>query len=484
MWAWKCMLPWIIFLCGWRLLQFGVAFTATTTSAKHLGDTDGILLFSTSDRDRSIDRSEWREYCTGCGRPPTQCLCEHLPREKIRLETRVLVLQHPVEFRRKTISTVPLLRLVLERCDVLVGRAFDARHLEDALDSSRGDESTTPLLLFPGPDAISLEDSDALERLAHSAHDSGARDSTDGAHRTRCSLVIVDGTWTQAKRMLRNSPYLLQRCRLVQFTGTTEPSVYDSIRKQPDAHCLSTLESCERTLRLLEPDNPRMQEASDHLLSSLRAMILKQMTHERAHWENSPYQIRNVAKLNAKKERQHRLLNDFEFPGEGNGNNATLPAGYALRPLAECDAEYVNSRWPFQSSKSLTMIRRQILGDMANGTKFGNRVCLGVEFDDKLVGCVIRHRNGSIGILHVDEEHRRSGIGELLLKEASDALKNRQEEAFAFIVDGNKASEALFAKLGWEKADPLKPKQTGKRRAKRLWILPSEGWMSFPTSSH
>lgn len=424
-----------------------------------------------------------REHCPGCGRPRPSCLCDVLPPERIRLRTRVLVLQHPAEFRRKTISTTPLLRLVLEDVRVLVGRSFDGDDDGDGdglggeLDGAR-DEGRAALLLFPGPGAIVLDEEGAADRLMAEgvvARSNGGDAAVAGENAKRPParghlLILVDGTWTQAKRMLRNSPALLERCQTVQFAGTSEPSIYDSIRKQPDPRCLSTLESCERTLQLLEPDNPMMKEASRHLLGCLKSMILTQMKYERMHLEKRPDLVRNVAKLREKGERQRRLMaGSIERRDRGGGargrdalhRNATLPEGYAIRPLVESDAAYVDSRWPFRSGKSLVMIERQILADGLNTTKYGSSTCLGIAFEDGLVACVIRHRNGSLGILHVDEDHRRMGLGEALLDAATGALLARNESPFAFIVDGNGASEALFAKAGWAKADPSGRRGTG-----------------------
>lgn len=73
-------------------------------------------------------------------------------------------------------------------------------------------------------------------------------------------------------------------------------------------------------------------------------------------------------------------------------------------------------------------------------------------------------------MLHVQDEYRRRGYATILLQKASRALKEQGKERVAFIVDGNTASEALFTKLGWERADFNAKKQTGKRRAKRKWI--------------
>ena len=107
------------------------------------------------------------------------------------------------------------------------------------------------------------------------------------------------------------------------------------------------------------------------------------------------------------------------------------------------------------------MIEKQINADNVNATRTGNNICLGIEYDRNLVACILRHRNGSLGILHTDEEHRRRGLGAILLNEATRAAKDRRDPIFAFIVDGNKASEALFTKLGWVKAEPLAKKGTG-----------------------
>lgn len=416
-------------------------------------------------RDRSITEGDYRDYCEGCNRPLPQCLCEHLPEEKIGLETKVLVLQHPVEFRRKTISTVPLLKLVLGECHVLVGRSFDIE-LENIIDGACH-EGRIPLLLFPGPNATVLEDNGAMEQLKSANHGS---DTLEEHRSAKYLLIIVDGTWTQAKRMVRNSPVLMQKCNPIQFTGTDDLSIYDAIRKQPDTHCLSTLESCVRTLKLLEPENEKTEAASKHLLDALRSMIFTQLKYEETHLKNNPDLVRNSSKLKAKKERQKNILSRRHI--SNTRYNGILPDGYTLRPLLEPDAEFVDSRWPYRSKKSLVMIRKQIAADNLNSTRAehlsGCSTCLGIEHRGALVACIMRHTNGSIGILHVDEEHRRRSLGEALLSSATRALQEKNDPTFAFILEGNNASESLFTKMGWKKMYSGK-KGTGTRRAKRLW---------------
>lgn len=73
-------------------------------NARSVSNTNEI---TTRSNQRGADNMNmhYREYCSSCGRPPIQCMCDYIPTERISLQTDVLVLQHPTEFRRKTIST-------------------------------------------------------------------------------------------------------------------------------------------------------------------------------------------------------------------------------------------------------------------------------------------------------------------------------------------------------------------------------------------
>lgn len=493
-------------------------------------------------------------------------------------EYTVRVQQHPVEFRRKTISTTPLLSLVLENTKVLVGRSFDrqsrlASILEAATmdenknddddddDDNNNNQSRIPLLLFPGHDAITLEDPDSIERIRNLNCGIGTRkesstfvgtddtvvgDDSEGIieamksiegpktrRKNKYLLIIVDGTWTQAKRMVRYSPILQEKCQQIQFTSTaaSSRSIYDSIRKQPGDYCLSTLESCSRTLNLLEQgqeggneyhnneseNRKAVKEATKYLHSALQALVCIQIVQERKHLAKYPNSIRNEDKIHEKKVRQKEMIKsellqtltnredfetstddvhdnvqdndeqitiektcnenahgivqniqggEFQFRKALDGENPNL----FLRNLQVEDAKWVDSRWPYRSNKSLRVIERQIKADNINATQTGSSCCLGIEHEGELIGCIFRHRNGSLGILHVDEAYRRKGYGTILLQEASRTLMKRNESPTCYIVDGNTKSEELFKSLGWVKENANAPRGTGKRRAKRKWI--------------
>lgn len=117
-------------------------------------------------------------------------------------------------------------------------------------------------LLFPGNDA-----QDISELSEHSA---------DG--RTEV-FIILDATWAMAKKMFRASQNL-QKIPQVMFTPSTASEFV--IRKQPDPHCFSTIETIHHILQLrgLPTDGE-----SQNLLDIFRRMVQQQIAYEEARVE-------------------------------------------------------------------------------------------------------------------------------------------------------------------------------------------------------
>lgn len=88
------------------------------------------------------------------------------------------------------------------------------------------------LLLYPSKDSIPIEQLDPC----------------DGPF----NLILLDGTWPQAKGMYASSPRLhhMQQVRLVMSRASTYV-----IRTQPMEGCLSTLETAAEALSILEGDD-------------------------------------------------------------------------------------------------------------------------------------------------------------------------------------------------------------------------------------
>ena len=83
------------------------------------------------------------------------------------------------------------------------------------------------------------------------------------------TLIALDGTWWQARKLLRLNPMLAALPR-VAFTPQ-RLSDY-RIRRQPAAHCVSTIEALAETLSALEPEAGPF----DRLLDPFRAMVARQ----------------------------------------------------------------------------------------------------------------------------------------------------------------------------------------------------------------
>ena len=73
--------------------------------------------------------------------------------------TKIVVLQHPNEFRKKHTSTVPLLKPVLgeENVRIKVGYEFTMKDIVPPLHDGGAPEER-PIMLFPGPGAIDLDE--------------------------------------------------------------------------------------------------------------------------------------------------------------------------------------------------------------------------------------------------------------------------------------------------------------------------------------
>lgn len=183
-----------------------------------------------------------RARCERCERPLVVCVCAHLT--PLATRTRVLLLQHPRE-RRVGVGTARVAHLALLGSVLRVGLDFAADPEVQAALAGPG----PVYVLFPGPAAVDVADV--------------PRDAT-------ITLVVLDGTWWQARKLLRLNPALAALPR-VAFTPR-RPSEYHRIRRQPAAQCVSTIEALAETLAALEPGGGDFER----LLDPLHALVARQ----------------------------------------------------------------------------------------------------------------------------------------------------------------------------------------------------------------
>jgi DTW domain-containing protein YfiP len=161
-----------------------------------------------------------RLRCERCLRPESHCLCPLIPQLDSR--TRVLVLQHPSEVTH-ALNTARLATLGLNNAQLVIGEVFDDIH---ALLNPPG---YRPCLLFPGEGAQLLvaEEGESLPML----------------------LVVPDGTWRKARKLLHLNPEL---AALPRVTLGVVPATRYRLRKAPGPDALSTLEAITHALQIIE----------------------------------------------------------------------------------------------------------------------------------------------------------------------------------------------------------------------------------------
>jgi DTW domain-containing protein YfiP len=184
--------------------------------------------------------------CARCRRPASVCYCRALP--TLATTTRVVILQHPRE-RDMPIGTARMASLCLPNAELHVGiRWGDSA----ALAATLGDPARPPILLYPGP---------------------GAKDILREPPAGPVTLVVVDGTWSQAKTVVRDNPILHA---LPRYAFATPELSHYRIRKEPRAEYVSTIEALMHVLGALEGDPARFRS----LLDPLNAMVDAQLEHQ------------------------------------------------------------------------------------------------------------------------------------------------------------------------------------------------------------
>jgi DTW domain-containing protein YfiP len=177
-----------------------------------------------------------------------------IPIDSIKNSIRVIVLQHPQE-PDKELGSAALLVRGLENAELKVGlswRSFKAL----AGESESPGEWAVLYLGAKGktfPKEVNFA-SKKGEPILESFRIKG--------------IVVLDGTWSQAKALWWRNAWLLKLKRLV--IQPQAPSLYGRLRKEPRREAVSTLESVALVLGALDPDGKKIQS---HLLDAFQRML-------------------------------------------------------------------------------------------------------------------------------------------------------------------------------------------------------------------
>ena len=179
-----------------------------------------------------------RHYCAICRYPQNACLCASV--QPISPMTQLVVLQHPSEVEHKK-NRVRVLSLAVPKTQVYVGESeSDFNGLREYLAACN-----KPIyLVYPSALSVSVEQKSI---------------------NPDCILLLLDGTWRKAFKMLQLNPWL------TQYPAVHLAEGYESryrIRKSSRSDSLSTLEACAYMLSAL---NPRLDVQP--LMTAFDAMV-------------------------------------------------------------------------------------------------------------------------------------------------------------------------------------------------------------------
>lgn len=161
-------------------------------------------------------------YCENCGLN-CQCVCSDIP--QLDSDIAISLLMHENEYSRETNTGKWLLKSISGCRDYTWSRVTANKELVARLEN----DAYLSLLIYPGEESVCLEE--ALQ-LAEK-------------QRKQPHFIILDGTWQEAKKMEKKSPWLNQVQR-VHLTPE-QLSNYQLRRNQNKGH-LCTLEVASELL--------------------------------------------------------------------------------------------------------------------------------------------------------------------------------------------------------------------------------------------
>ena len=178
----------------------------------------------------------------------------------MRNRTAVLILQHPQE-QDRALGTARLTSLQLQKATLKIGLSWPslAAALGRPADPKRWAVvylgSVAPAELAPEREVL------VLDRKGQPIADQ------DAALKEIEGIVLLDGTWSQAKTLWWRNPWVLKAKRIV--LNPSQPSRYGLIRREPRRDSLSTLEAAGLALARIEGK----PEIESQLVASFEQML-------------------------------------------------------------------------------------------------------------------------------------------------------------------------------------------------------------------
>ena len=214
----------------------------------------------TSNNQAENAAAEAPEACPHCLKPPSLCVCDGV--EPIDNKIMLVVLQHPQE-QDRTLGTARLTTLHFKNSLLKIGLSWPSLN---KIVGKEVDPQRWAILYLGSVKAADI----APEREVVAVDRKGNAEEHQGqALRDLEGVLLLDGTWSQAKALWWRNAWMLKCQRVV--LGPKNPSRYGKLRKEPRSDGLSTIEAAAMLVSRLEK-RPEIEAALD---ASFEKMLTK-----------------------------------------------------------------------------------------------------------------------------------------------------------------------------------------------------------------
>jgi DTW domain-containing protein len=177
--------------------------------------------------------------CPKCKKPLDFCLCTLI--RPMSTQHYVLILQHPQE-PDKELGTATLAQQALEKATLKVGLSWP--NLKAALGRPATPSEWAVLYLGSG-----IKREDGKKTAGQPLQFVSKKSLPIPTPKKLEGIIVLDGTWSQAKALWWRNPWLLKLHRAI--LTPTQTSLYKNLRKEPRPECLSTIETIAECLTTL-----------------------------------------------------------------------------------------------------------------------------------------------------------------------------------------------------------------------------------------
>jgi DTW domain-containing protein YfiP len=199
--------------------------------------------------------------CPHCQKPMPLCICDSVT--PIENKLSLLILQHPQE-QDRALGTARLLAKHFEDATVKVGLSWPS--LSKALGRPIENASHWAVLYLGSARAADLDVAGEIVALNRKGEVADNQRAILGKLE---GVVLLDGTWSQAKALWWRNPWMLKCQRVI--LNPSRPSRYGHLRREPRKDGLSTIEAAAILLAGLE----RRPDIADTLNASFERLLAR-----------------------------------------------------------------------------------------------------------------------------------------------------------------------------------------------------------------